>query len=149
MKTSELKEYSFSIPFPAIVITILSCIYLNYKTNQNEWAYIAAYWICYSGFVFFGISKLYFLCNKLIIVEESNRHYGSYNCLIGNEKAFCKVIASNNLQWPAIRTNDGLIYAVSDVKESYNKITYVIGKLGCSVTQTKGYVSRTGFVANS
>ena len=149
MKTHELKEENFPIPFPFVVIIILCSIYLYCKTSQSEWIYIAVFWMGYSTLAFYGISKLYFLCNKLIIIEESNRHYGSYNCLIGNEKAFCKVIASNNLQWPAIRTKDGLIYAVSDVKDSYNKITYVISKLGCSVTQTKGYVSRTGFVANS
>lgn len=148
MKTHELKEENFPIPFPFVVI-ILCSIYLYCKTSQSEWIYIAVFWMGYLTLAFYGISKLYFFCNRLIVVEESNRHYGNYDCLIGNEKAFSKVITSNNIQWPAIRTNDGLIYAVSDVEESYNKITYVISKLGCSVTQTKGYVSRTGFVANS
>lgn len=147
MKTHELKEYS--LPIPVAIVTILCCIYLYCKTKQYGWAYIGAFWICYSFLALYGVNKLYFFCNRLITVEESNIPYGDYNCLIGNEKAFCKVIASNNLQWPAIRTNDGLIYAMSDVEEAYSKITYVIDKLDCSMTQTKGYISRTGFVVNS
>lgn len=149
MKTSEMSKHSFPIPMSFTVVTILCCIYLYCKTNQNEWAYIGAIWICYSFLVLYGVKKLYFFFNKLIIIKESNRHYGSYDCLIGTEKAFIKNTIGAGVSWPAIKTKDGLIYAVLEKEKSYDKIVYVINKLGCNMPCSKGYIDKTGFVANS